>query len=666
MQGLVSLDRLRVTVTEPTKEGDHVAYKISILDPDRAVSVHQTWRRYREFEAVYKQLKALNPDPPLADLPSKKYFGSEDPMYVEERRRALEAFLNGACMNRFLNRDAAFQELIGYDVHLRDVRSAKSGKAGKMVLGAMGVDTPALDSTLRQASNPYPARSGVELFFSDIQASITNDTLAAMRWLRGTTYTMVRSLPKLAYANNRKSYFLINDESKADYILAVISRGCNGIDTSDDKKMSYFLRLMQSLQGPFFTPPLLIEQEVTSGKVFIIRPLSKHGSLMDVLHGKANPLDESGKKYATRPKPMKAEDIAIYGRQILLAVKALKDFGIPYPQLHLGNVMVGAKQQITLTDLEDTLLGATRFPLLQPHMEDGDTTSIEVLMFGKLIFELAVGCPQTVNNEFALLSAQHNPFFEEEADEENRPHPLQSFTGALPEALKNIVFFIFHPTNKADIEVLLKTSFFQGSCPKGPLTPYWDSQWEHPPLKVKVKDVALFEDVTTHWATFLASEAQERQQLEEERLLSKEQRKEAKKRQQGGESPKPQGGQSPNQSPRGKAAVSKPPPQASGVPPPPGGPPPPPGAKGAPPPPPGPPPGGPPPPPGAKGAPPPPPGKVPPPPPGGKGGPSGPPPPPPPRPPGKDMGALPPPQSGRDALMAAIRAGNKQTYRDDD
>eukprot|EP00759_Apiculatamorpha_spiralis_P045284 PhF_6_TR42129/c2_g2_i1/m.63631 len=516
--------------------------------------------------------------------------------------------------------------------------------------------------------NPHQ-KNNVEHFYQEINVSVDNDTLAARRWLRGTAYSMVRPLQKVSYNQGRKSYFVVNDEAKVEYLLTVCTRGVNGFDLTDDKKVAHFVRLMQSISGPFFATPLTVEAEPSSGKVFIVRNISKHGSLMDVLHDKANPLDDAAKKYSARPKPMKSDDIAIYGKQILLAVKCLKDHGIPYPQLHLGNVLVGAKQAIQLTDFEDTLLGINRFPVLKQHIEDTDFTAIEVLMFGKLVFELALGCPQTINNEFALLNAQYNPFVEE-PDDGGRTHPLQSFTGNLPEALKNIIFFVFHPSNKAEIEVLLKTSYFLSAQMKGPLQPFGDPSFEHPPMKIKVKDVALFDEICSNWATYIEAQADERAKLEEERMMTKEQKREAKKKKKGDESPKqsprqpaspatpsaptstkappppPPGGPSP------PAAKAPPPPPPGGPPPPPaGGPPPPPPAKGAPPPPPAkgappPPPGGPPPPPG--GAPPPPPGPKsgPPPPPGGKGGP--PPPPggkgaPPPPPPGKGPPPPPPP-----------------------
>lgn len=71
-------------------------------------------RRFSEFDTVFKAIAATKPDPPLPPLPEKRIFGNKDPKFVEERRKALEAFTNEVVRRHALSCRPDFLHLMGF------------------------------------------------------------------------------------------------------------------------------------------------------------------------------------------------------------------------------------------------------------------------------------------------------------------------------------------------------------------------------------------------------------------------------------------------------------------------------------------------------------------------------------------------------------------------
>ena len=254
----------------------------------------------------------------------------------------------------------------------------------------------------------------------------------------------------------------------------------------------------------------------------------------------------------------------------------------------------------------------------------------------------------------------------------------------LPDPLGQLLGYIFHPNNKAEIDVLLKHAFFVKAKYKSSLKAYEEPGYAHPNLKLKKKDIELFSEAATNWAADLMQISQRKIKEEEAKIALREMRKKGsmRKSRKGSESASPYS--SPAPAPVSSMAAppvvnqpqSAPPPTPSSptqTAPPPVAPPP-----KAPPPAPAPPTvggGGPP----KAVPPPPPPGKIPPPapPPPGPGGAASPPPVSPPKgvpPPPPPKKAPPPPPSGgppgggdgaRNALLEEIRRGTSKTFRGD-
>jgi len=112
---LPPFEQLNIRVVEPTRRDDHVAYKVSLRDKSGGKELHYQWRRFREFEEAFKalQVKAKGMGQPLTDLPPKKAFGRFEPKFLEERRRALENFINQIKENKTLSSSSEFQALCG-------------------------------------------------------------------------------------------------------------------------------------------------------------------------------------------------------------------------------------------------------------------------------------------------------------------------------------------------------------------------------------------------------------------------------------------------------------------------------------------------------------------------------------------------------------------------
>ena len=91
----VHVDKARSSV-DPSNEQKYTEYVIAIQTGQRKWKVA---RRYREFRQLHshlqKDMEDLGINLKLPNLPSKKFFGSSlDPEFVEDRRKALQGYLD--------------------------------------------------------------------------------------------------------------------------------------------------------------------------------------------------------------------------------------------------------------------------------------------------------------------------------------------------------------------------------------------------------------------------------------------------------------------------------------------------------------------------------------------------------------------------------------------
>lgn len=178
----------------------------------------------------------------------------------------------------------------------------------------------------------------------------------------------------------------------------------------DDKDMHALFKSLNQIQHPYIKP---IELSLcTETGALVVRTSHKGGSLRDVLCG-AKPRQSFLKKYGNPKghKPLEAAKVALYGRQILEALKFLQDKGLPYGDfyillyfffckflftghLHSGNVVID-QERVQLMDVENGILGVASFyrPYFMQHRKVNNLQAIDVYCFGHTLYEMAFGAP---------------------------------------------------------------------------------------------------------------------------------------------------------------------------------------------------------------------------------------------------------------------------------
>lgn len=161
----------------------------------------------------------------------------------------------------------------------------------------------------------------------------------------------------------------------------------------DEKEIHNVFKNLSGIQHPYIYP---IEYVVTNDcGALIIRKLNKSGSLKDILCGSLplNPfLTKYGNPKTRHPLPLK--EVALYGRQILEALRFLHSKGLPYGHLHTGNIII-LNGVAHLLDVENFLLGVPSFyrPFFVQHSKINTFEAIDIYAFGHVMFEMSMGYP---------------------------------------------------------------------------------------------------------------------------------------------------------------------------------------------------------------------------------------------------------------------------------
>lgn len=161
----------------------------------------------------------------------------------------------------------------------------------------------------------------------------------------------------------------------------------------DEKEIHNVLKSLATISHPFIMP---IEYFNTNdGGALFIRNFYGRGSLKDLLCG-SSPKNAFLTKYGN-PKgrgPMAVRDIAIFGRQILEALRFLHQKGMPFGHVHAGNVII-VDGVARIVDIENFVLGVPSFyrPFFVQHSKISTSELIDVYSLGHLLYELTFGYP---------------------------------------------------------------------------------------------------------------------------------------------------------------------------------------------------------------------------------------------------------------------------------
>ncbi|KAK3853289.1 hypothetical protein Pcinc_040166 [Petrolisthes cinctipes] len=333
---------LTCTITDAQNTDGHIEYTVEVCrHPDQEYK----WKvnhRYSDFAQLHTTLRAVTPVLPL--LPPKKVFGNTDRDFINERKVALQKYLENllelpvlcCCLpvKRFLdptNYSRNFQEEARQNVHMvlrsggsHEVTEALT-RCGTRIAKEYFLATPLTDTTKVQQQHV--------LWWSPFGP----DRVMNLRDTHATLTALV--------------------QCQHPYIVASVS------------------------------------SVATEAGVCVIRPWFPQGSVRDHIH-QAKPQSISLSKYTSNEKvtPISERECAVFGRQVLEALLFLHDKALGHGHIHTGNLVIDGNT-CRLLDLENQVVGLPchlRHHLL-PHRRLNSIQAIDVYCFGHTLYHMLMG-----------------------------------------------------------------------------------------------------------------------------------------------------------------------------------------------------------------------------------------------------------------------------------
>ncbi|XP_028302116.1 PX domain-containing protein kinase-like protein isoform X2 [Gouania willdenowi] len=318
----------------------HTEYIIKVQRGVSSDNVWQVIRRYSDFDVLNNSLMVCGISLPL---PPKKLIGNMDREFIAERQRGLQAYLDSITQHPLLSSSLIVKKF--------------------------------LDPNSYSANYSEIALQQVSMFFRSDPKWEVQEPLRDIGW------------------RIRKKYFLIKnkDVPKEKHLLSWVDLGPDKF--LSDKDLQSAMKLLTSLSNPYLCP--LMFSSTSESSALLIRPFNENGSLRDHIC-KVKPRENYLKKYCNPKKSqgLELQDIKLYGRQILEALKLLHDSGLFFGHLHTTNVIM-EDGVCRLTDVENGMLGvpsALRAAFTQ-FRKINTTESVDVFSFGHLLYEMTYGQP---------------------------------------------------------------------------------------------------------------------------------------------------------------------------------------------------------------------------------------------------------------------------------
>ncbi|XP_055385361.1 PX domain-containing protein kinase-like protein isoform X2 [Condylostylus longicornis] len=161
----------------------------------------------------------------------------------------------------------------------------------------------------------------------------------------------------------------------------------------EEKEIHSVLKSLSSLQHSYIEPILF--SGCNDSGALVIRKFHGQGTLKDLIC-----LSTPKKAYLSKYGSCKnrvvlsLRQIALYGFQILDALRFLHSKGIPFGHLHTGNIII-TDDGVRLLDIENFVLGVPAFyrPFFVQHSKMHTMENIDVYCFGHVLFEMCMGYP---------------------------------------------------------------------------------------------------------------------------------------------------------------------------------------------------------------------------------------------------------------------------------
>uniref|UniRef100_A0A1L8DK95 PX domain-containing protein kinase-like protein n=1 Tax=Nyssomyia neivai TaxID=330878 RepID=A0A1L8DK95_9DIPT len=351
----------------------HTEYVLRVQRGPLSENSWRLLRRYNDFRTLDKSLQISGIDLPL---PAKKIIGNMHPEFIAQRRLALQEYINHVLMNPILASSLPTKKFVDPDSYCTPFHDLALQNAS-LCLRADG------QYALGQSLGPIGWRLRKHYFRVTMK-------LASGRSSPGQTKHLVKTISQ-SHARGAQQSNGSTPSGAQEHILAWTEYGPDKY--IDDREIHSTLKNLGGVQHPYIQPL----EYVTSNDngALVIRKFSAQGSLKDMLCSvqPVNPfLTKYGNPKGRSPLPLK--DVALYGRQILEAIKFLHTKGLPNGHVHAGNVVI-INGTARLLDIENFILGVPAFyrPFFMQHSRINTFEAVDVYSFGHLLYEMTMGYP---------------------------------------------------------------------------------------------------------------------------------------------------------------------------------------------------------------------------------------------------------------------------------
>uniref|UniRef100_A0A8C5D898 PX domain containing serine/threonine kinase n=1 Tax=Gouania willdenowi TaxID=441366 RepID=A0A8C5D898_GOUWI len=296
-------------------------------------------RRYSDFDVLNNSLMVCGISLPL---PPKKLIGNMDREFIAERQRGLQAYLDSITQHPLLSSSLIVKKF--------------------------------LDPNSYSANYSEIALQQVSMFFR-----------SDPKW------EVQEPLRDIGHGGSPDDFIGWGNSPLLVFLPVQVDLGPDKF--LSDKDLQSAMKLLTSLSNPYLCP--LMFSSTSESSALLIRPFNENGSLRDHIC-KVKPRENYLKKYCNPKKSqgLELQDIKLYGRQILEALKLLHDSGLFFGHLHTTNVIM-EDGVCRLTDVENGMLGvpsALRAAFTQ-FRKINTTESVDVFSFGHLLYEMTYGQP---------------------------------------------------------------------------------------------------------------------------------------------------------------------------------------------------------------------------------------------------------------------------------
>ena len=198
----------------------------------------------------------------------------------------------------------------------------------------------------------------------------------------------------------RKAYVLVTRRDSRDNLVMIASRlpaYARGLVSDPCQREALSSLLVDGIRSRHVEAPVDVRFATGEGLGFTFHRLYTYGSLRDVIHG-SSCRSQYHEKYSGKGKPLDVGEASSIGKQVLAALQAIRDVGLPpHGHLHTGNVFIAAKGVAVVGEYANTLLCAAprrhEDSIQTLGADQGEPGDADVVCFGHVVHEMVHGAP---------------------------------------------------------------------------------------------------------------------------------------------------------------------------------------------------------------------------------------------------------------------------------